>query len=463
MTQDFYKATFSKVMEMTDDGFIVVDPNGIIVNINEQYSHFLLTSRDEAIGKSIFTLIPNSQMLEIMQKKQTDELEVHTYVAGTSKDKNVIVSRSYVEGDQGEVIAGVAQVKFRIQSLDTARKLKEEYDTLSFYRDQYHDKASAALYFNNMIGEDPAFLRQKKEGMKIAQTHFPVLLQGETGTGKELFAQGIHSSSPRVKMPMVSINCAAIPTELLESELFGYVDGAFTGAKKGGKKGKFLLADKGTLFLDEIGDMPLNMQAKLLRALQEREIEPIGSNITIPIDIRLISATRKNLIQMVQEGSFREDLYYRLNVVNIEMIPLREKPSDVLLLAEYFVERLNEQYKSNLVISQEVKDAFKSYSWPGNIRELDNVIKSAYAVSNRKMIDLSDIPPKLITAQTCRDHKVCHLKAAMAEHEKNWIRSLLSKHQWNVSSAAQEAGIHRSVLYKKMQKYNLERPSSNPS
>lgn len=458
MNREFYEAVFSKVLEMTDDGFIVVDPKGIIVNINEQYAQFLLTSRDEAIGKSIFSLIPNSLMLEIMQKKYTDELEVHTYESGTSQEKNVIVSRSYVEGEDSEVIAGVAQVKFRLQSLDVARKLKEEYETLSYYRDQYHDQTSAALFFNNMIGEDPFFLQQKKEGMKIAQTHFPVLIQGETGTGKELYAQGIHSSSPRANMPMVSINCAAIPTELMESELFSYVDGAFTGAKKGGKKGKFLLADNGTLFLDEIGDMPLNMQAKLLRALQEQEIEPIGSNTSIPVDIRVISATRKNLSQMVQEGSFREDLFYRLNVVNIEMIPLRKRPSDILLLAEYFVELLNEQYKRHLVIGAEVKEAFKAYSWPGNVRELDNVIKSAYAVCDRDVISLSDIPPKIMIAQTGSDQNHSTLKSAMEEYEKKWLQTLLIKHHWNVRAAAKEAGIHRSVLYKKLDRHNLERP-----
>ncbi len=458
MNREFYEAVFTKVMDMTDDGFIVVNPEGIIVNINEQYAQFLLTSRSEAIGKPIFSLIPNSQMLEIMQKKYTGELEVHTYENGTSKDKNVIVSRSYVENEEGEVMAGVAQVKFRLQSLDVARKLKEEYEALTYYRDQYYDLASAALFFKNMIGEDPFFLQQKKEGMKIAQTHFPVLIQGETGTGKELFAQGIHSSSPRAKMPMVSINCAAIPTELMESELFGYVDGAFTGAKKGGKKGKFLLADNGTLFLDEIGDMPLNMQAKLLRALQEHEIEPIGSNTAIPVDIRIISATRKNLSQMVQEGSFREDLFYRLNVVNVEMIPLRERRSDILLLAEYFVELLNEQYKRNLTLGPEVKEAFQAYSWPGNVRELDNVIKSAYAVCDRSTIGLSDIPPKLITVETCVNKSRCSLKTAMAEHEKKWLSALLSKHQWNIQTAAKEAGIHRSALYKKLNRYNLERP-----
>lgn len=456
--ETLYFEIFNKVLELTDDGFIVTDIDGIILDINEKYCKFLKTTKKEAVGKSIFKFIPNSKMLDIVENRYTEESVIHTYEEGTTEETKVIVSRSYVEDDNNNVVAGVAQVKFRLDSLDAAKKLMEQYSTLNYYKEQYQALQENAYEFDHLIGEDPVFEVQKRRASHISKTHFSVLLTGETGTGKEVFAKAIHNSSDRKDYPMISINCAAIPNELLESELFGYEEGAFTGAKKGGKKGKFEIANHGTLFLDEIGDMPLSMQAKLLRVLEEKKVDPIGSTSSIPIDIRLICATRKNLHEMVLNGTFREDLFYRINVINLEMIPLRNRRNDINLLAKYFLECLNEEYRKEIDFSEEVKICLYSYNWPGNVRELDNIIKSAYAVCDGLQIRLKDLPSRLVRdkqSDVNQLEKEMNYHKAMEKFEEQLIRNYLLQSRGNVQKAADLAKIHRSLLYKKLQKYNI--------
>ncbi len=457
-----YKYIFDEILSLSDDGFIVVDTKGMITDINDQYCKYLKTTKEEAVGRCIKEIIPNTKMLDIIENAYKEEGAILRLQEQRDdvEDATFLVNRSCVYDDNKKVIAGVAQVKFRLQTLDSAKKLIQEYAEFEFYKEEYRKKNTAGYCsFDTVLGESQKFRELKKRGIKAARTSFSVLLTGETGTGKEVFATAIHYSSDRREKPMVSINCAAIPAELLESELFGYEEGAFTGAKKGGKKGKFELANKGTLFLDEIGDMPLGMQAKLLRVLQEREVEKIGSYKPIPVDVRIIAATRKNLYEMMQNGEFREDLYYRLNVINIEMIPLRERSEDILELANHFLKRLNNDYKTTISLSKEVKDCFKNYSWPGNVRELDNVIKSAYAACENFTIQLSDLPSKMVsrhrfgTFEESDGKKLCQM---MDEYEKNLITEALTSNGWNCQSAADELGIHRSAIYKKIAKYDIK-------
>ena len=449
---------FEKVSSMSDDGFIVVNRKGEVIHINEKYCSFLGTTKEKALGKSIFNIIPNSMMLDVMEKKYCEECVIQTYIIGIEKEKSAIVSRSYVENEEGEVIAGVAQVKFRLQTLDVAKKLMKDYVELEYYKEQYLNSKKYICSFEKMVGKSKSFLEVKRIGIKASKTNFPVLITGKTGTGKEVFARAIHANSERAEKLMVSINCAAIPEELLESELFGYEEGSFTGAKKGGKKGKFFIANGGTIFLDEIGDMPLSMQAKLLRVLQEKEIDPIGSTSSIPIDVRVIAATRKNLPEMIEKGEFREDLYYRLNVINIEMPPLCDRKEDILELAGFFLNKLNLEYKTVTGFSKEVKKCLKEYSWPGNVRELDNVIKSAYAINDNFMIELKDLPSKMVeNSQHISETEETGLENLMENYEKNLIISFLKKNHWNCSETASKMGIHRSVLYKKIKKYNIEK------
>jgi PAS modulated sigma54 specific transcriptional regulator, fis family len=312
--------------------------------------------------------------------------------------------------------------------------------------------------------------------MQAAKTNFPVLITGESGTGKEVFARIIHCSGHRRGRPFVGVNCAAIPSELLESELFGYEEGAFTGAKKGGKKGKFIQADGGTIFLDEIGDMPLLMQAKILRILQEKEVDTIGGSAPIPVDVRIISATRRNLEQMVEDGTFREDLYYRLNVINLHLPPLRSRVEDIPPLVQYFIDKLNEEYKLNVEIDKEVIEAFCKYSWHGNVRELENVIKGAYAVCDGLEIISTDLPAKfgiVVTDKANVDkkisfgsseknidalniveevHSIGSMKKYLAEKERGIVLSTYERFR-SVRKAAEYLGMSMPTYARKLQFY----------
>ncbi len=394
---DKYRYIFSEVLRMSNDGFIVVDPDGIVIDISESYCEFLGRPHEWIVGRHIEETIPNSKMVDVVKHGYEDALAVHKFLDGYVKDPNndfVLVSRACVKDEKGRVVAGLAQVHFREQMVESAKRMMKVYNAMEFYREEYESSDRKNYTFQNIVGSSARYRDKIKEGIKAAKTNFPVVLTGETGTGKEVFARAIHNTSSRANMPMVCINCAAIPADLLESELFGYEEGAFTGAKKGGKKGKFQLADGGTIFLDEIGDMPLAMQAKLLRVLQEREIDPVGGRTSIPVDVRIISATRKDLTAMVARGEFREDLYYRLNVINIEMIPLRYRREDIAEQAVYFLNKLNQEYQQSVVFSPEVLESFQSYDWPGNLRELDNVIKGAYATCDGITIEQGDLPGK---------------------------------------------------------------------
>lgn len=461
MDNDRYKYIFEEILTLTDDGFIVVDEQGVVTDINEKYSQYLETTREYAIGRPIVDIIPNSKMPDIVKNAYREEGAILRLQEkrNDSEDRIVLVNRSCVYDENKRVIAGVAQVKFRLQTLDSAKKLMKEYAELEFYKEEYQKKSRAACSFDKIIGENNQFIEIKKAGAKAARTSFPVLLTGETGTGKEVFARAIHNGSDRKEKPMISINCAAIPGELLESELFGYEEGAFTGAKKGGKKGKFQLADKGTLFLDEIGDMPLGMQAKLLRVLQEKEVETVGGSKPVPVDVRIVAATRRNLQEMIELGEFREDLFYRLNVINIEMIPLRRRHEDILILASFFLSKLNADYKTAISLSKEVRECFQSYQWPGNIRELDNVIKSAYAACEDFVIQLSDLPSKMVSRhqlETAGKHQGKMLTQMMESYEKEIITEAMKRNGWNAQLAAEEMGIHKSALYKKLSKYEIK-------
>ena len=452
---NYYKNIVSQILKMTSDVFIITDTEGNVREINKQYADFFGKSRSEIIGKSILNIIPNSKMIDIVKHKFSEEDAVHKYIDGEAKGNSVIVSRSYVEDEDGNVVAGVAQVKFKVQTLAVAKKLMNEYEELEYYREEFQNQNRV----DNIIGSDTKFREIVKECLKVAKTDIPVLLTGETGTGKEVMAKALHTNSLRYDKPFVSINCAAIPFELLESELFGYMDGAFTGAKRGGKKGKFQLANGGTIFLDEIGDMPSSMQAKLLRVLQEKEIEPLGSEKSIPLDVRVVAATRQDLEAKMKDGSFREDLYYRLSVFNIHIPPLRERGGDSLELAEFFLDELNHKYKTYKTFSKAVKAYFLKYQWPGNVREVNNVVQSAYAISTENIIDINDIPARMLQQEKPAinlDKNKKSLGQMVDDYEKEVILELLKKHKGNCLEAAKEAGIHKSNFYRKLQKYGIK-------
>jgi len=308
-----------------------------------------------------------------------------------------------------------------------------------------------------IIGQSVRLQNVAKLINKIASTDLPVLILGESGTGKELAATAIHYSSDRSDKPFIAINCAAFPDTLLESELFGFEKGAFTDARNS-KAGKIEEADGGTLFLDEIGDMKPAMQAKLLRVLEEQQFQRLGSNKYRQIDIRIISATNRDLNQAIQEGLFRTDLFYRLNAVSILMPTLREIPDDIPLLSNYFAKEFASKFDRKVEgLAEEAIEALKKYHWPGNIRELANAIRRSVALADGKQIQLFDLPPYIANGQ----YEPLHgqpskpQKLLLADIEKEHILSVMDMVQGNKSEAAQLLGIHRDTLLRKLKKYGL--------
>ena len=334
----------------------------------------------------------------------------------------------------------------RVQSLE-----KE----LSRYKGEFRERNKATYTFDSLIGNSLTFLDAKDQAKKAAKSDSNVLILGESGTGKELFAHSIHNDSKRSMGVFIKVNCAAIPAELLESELFGYEEGSFTGAKKGGKIGKFEAADGGTIFLDEIGELPLHMQVKLLRVLQEKEVERVGSTRSIPIDVRIIAATNRNLEEMVEKGEFRLDLYYRLKVMTIVVPKLSERSEDIPKLVHHFLRKyqklMNKQIEG---ISDRALRILNSYSWPGNIRELENSIERALNMVDEAEMITSDHLPEEIRGYKSPSSTLT-LNEVMEETERHTIINYLELMNGNKSETAKVLGISRTTLYEKMNKYGL--------
>ncbi len=456
------KLIFEKILEISEDGFLIVDDNKKIIGINNAYCDFLGLDKDEIIGKHVLDIIKNSKLPQILSTGEIEIDVIHKLVRGQSpnNEKYVFVARAPVKNKDDKIIAAVGQIKFSLKTVALAKKLQDIDMELQYYKKELTRIIGNQYSFENIIGQSDNFLYLKKIAMKASKNDFTVLINGDTGTGKEVFAHAVHLASNRRSQPFVKINCAAIPSQLLESELFGYEEGSFTGAKRGGKKGKFEFANGGTIFLDEIGDMPLDMQAKLLRVLQEKEIEKIGDYKTIPVDVRVIAATNQDLSKKIKNGSFREDLYYRLNVIQLNIPSLSERSDDIELFIEYFLNELNEKYETNIEISNEAKKVLASYSWPGNVRELRNAVYRAYALVDENIILKSHLPPSLLVNSKMNSHNYYsssnrNLEIIMQEIEKEIILDVLNKNNNNKKKTAEELGMHRVTLYKKLEKLNI--------
>jgi len=318
--------------------------------------------------------------------------------------------------------------------------------------------ANATYTFGAMVGRDPAFLRVIEKARQVANSTSTVLIRGESGTGKELLARAIHSASNRRDKPFVVVNCPSIPESLLESELFGYVGGAFTGANRLGKPGKFELADGGTIFLDEIGDLPLSVQPKLLRVIQERTVDRVGGTQSVAVDVRVIAATNKDLEQMVAKGAFRADLYYRLNVIPLYIPPLRERPDDIGLYLDYFLQKYSKQLcRPGLRLAPELRQWLQNFSWPGNVRQLANVVEYLANMAKTEVIGLADMPYNLAPPPQAASPNM-GLGAQLAEFEKNLLRQYVPPGATleQKIAAAQQLQISLATLYRKLEKYGLK-------
>lgn len=312
---------------------------------------------------------------------------------------------------------------------------------------------------HHFIGQSPEMIEIEQKIQQISSIDTPILITGETGTGKEVLARYIHEVSNRKNKPFIAINCGALPKELIASELFGYEKGTFTGAKKDGKRGKFEEADGGTIFLDEIGEMPLDLQVHLLRVLQEKEFTRLGSSKPIKIDVKIIAATNRDLQEMIEKGLFRQDLYFRLNVISLKIPPLRERKSDILPLSQHFIHHFAKKYNKTkkFYLSKSVEDLFYNYSWPGNIRELKNAIEHAVIFSTSDEIDINHLPEYFsnIDNEHSSQEKNTSNLTVIEEMEKEKIKKLLNEKNGNISAVSRELNIARSTLYRKLKKYNL--------
>ncbi len=311
----------------------------------------------------------------------------------------------------------------------------------------------ARFCFSDMIGQDPKFLEVVEIAKKSAGSQSNVLILGESGSGKDILAQAIHNASSQRSGPFVAVNCSSIPRELIASELFGYADGAFTGASRGGKPGKFELADGGTFFLDEIGDMPFELQTSLLRVLETKTITRLGDTTSIPINVRIIAATNKDLYAEVLKKNFRLDLFYRLNVITIHMLPLRERKGDIPLFANHFLPHLSKTLCKNHVrrIDPKVMTIFNNYHWPGNVRELQNVLERALNVCVESVISVDCLPPEF------RNNNASKFGKPVDYYERELIEMLMEKNNGNISKVALEIRLSRATLYRKMLKYNISK------
>lgn len=450
---DFCYEVFDKFPVPID----ILDGKGKIVYINKSFADFLKRSRNEIIGRSVVEVDSSSQFLETLSKKAADIACIHRFENG----REALVHRIPIIDDDGKVIGGFGMVLF--EDLGKMQEIMDKYKQLiagelKLYKNELAKVNKAKYVLQDIIGDSGSILKCKEKVKKFARVNSSVLIVGESGVGKELFAHSLHNESKRREKPFVSINCSAIPENLLESELFGYEEGSFTGAKKGGNMGKFQLANEGTIFLDEIADMPLHMQAKLLRVLQEKEIQPIGARGTIKIDVRVVCATHKNLEEMVALGKFREDLYYRLNVLTLDIEPLRNRREDIPVLADKFLTTFYKETGMYRNIPKNIMNILVSYNWPGNVRELRNIVEKICVNAEDVNISISDLPPYVIKG-SMKGKAIKEgggLKEILDSVEKEVIINALKECGHNKSEAAKKLCIPRASLYRKIEEYGLD-------
>lgn len=448
-----------EIINLAAEWVVAVDRDAKVIFMNTAYCEYLGTTQQEAFGKDVRDVIENTRMHIVLQTARAEIASIHTI-----KGSEMIANR-YPFYVNGELVGAVGAVMFRNAEewMAYSNKVQPLMEELNYYKKRFANELKSKYSFEDLIGTTETFIKAKQLAARASTSQSVVLLTGKSGTGKELFAHAIHGASTRSVFPFVRVNSASIPEQLLESELFGYEEGAFTGAKKGGKKGKFELAHRGTIFLDEIGDMPLAMQSKLLRVLQEKEIERVGGQGTAPVDVRVIAATHRNLEEMVKQGKFREDLYYRLNVMKIDIPSLMERRQDIPAIAAVLLRKLEKNFDRPVItLSKEAENRLLLHTWPGNVRELENVLERAVNVMDGSVIRLDHLPLYLQEEPSqeagIRFVKtpvaVMPLKYTLQKAEKEAIQHALCQSA-NKTEAARLLGIGKTKLYDKCREYGL--------
>ncbi len=458
------KEVLGLIVQNIPTGLIFCDTDCIIRFINKTYAKYLGVDPNEATGRPITDLIPDSRLRLVMasgQAEMGDKCELPTK-AGI---RTIVVNRLPVKSPDGKVIGAISQSLFgdAKELKQVAQRIVQLEEKVDLCKLKIDSALSAKYSLANIHGQSAAIVRAKELVRHYAKSDSPVLIMGPTGTGKELFSHALHQESPRSPYPFVSINCAAIPPDLLESELFGYAPGAFTGARKEGKIGFLELADKGTLFLDEIGDMPLSAQVKVLRVLEDKVVCRVGSTKPHSVDFRLVVATNRDLEEMFHNGTFREDLYYRFNAMTINVPSLCERIDDIPILVRHLLDRMGQ---AHITCSRRAMGVLLNYSWPGNVRELKNVVERALSMCKDGVIDVGDLPAQFVNSSHEAligkpDLNTRHFKTSLSqfheENEKMLLLTVLEENRWNIVRCAKSLSISRATLYEKLNKYQLSR------
>jgi PAS domain S-box-containing protein len=462
-----------------------VDADGRVIHVSDRWLKKLGYRRDEVLGRLITdfmgtefqTTLGGGRLRDVIAQGELEN-EPRSYVTKTGELIEVELSATAERDSGGAVVALLVASKDVTERNRQERQLRAAFEEnarlraeLERERDYLREEVRVSMNFGRIIGESAALQKMLARIEAVAQTSASVLIQGESGVGKELVAHVIHARSPRSEGPLVKVNCASIPHELFESEFFGHVKGAFTGAHRD-RVGRFELADGGTIFLDEVGEIPLDLQSKLLRVLQESEYERVGDDRTHAVDVRVIAATNRDLEQAVAAGRFREDLYYRLSVFPIDVPPLRERGDDVVQIASHFLERTCQEFgHAPLALSKQQAALLKRYDWPGNIRELKNVIERAVILSRGKVLRLdlamSDIlnAPAAHDAAAGNDTSQLLTEVALRELERQNIERALTLAAWRVSGpngAAKLLGVKPTTLADRMRKFKIAKPRRRP-
>lgn len=444
------------VIESSYDGIYITDGLANTILVNKAYEKITGMKKEQMIGKNMGYLerhkyISKSATIMVLKSKQSITIE-QEFKTG----KKVLVSSNPIFNSQGDITMVVTNVRDVTELYELKEQLKKNKEITNKYYSQVEAMRKQLAFFPDIVAKDEKMLELLEMAKKVAEVDTTVLILGETGVGKEVIAKYIHKNSKRSSKSFIKIDCGAIPQNLIESELFGYSKGAFTGANNEGKIGFFELADNGTVFLDEIGELPYDSQVKLLRVIQENEITRVGDTKIIKIDVRVICATNRDLKLMVQNKTFREDLFYRLNVIPLTIIPLRERKSDIEPLVLHFLKKNNKKYDFNKVITSAAMKLLINYHWPGNVRELKNIIERTIIMSNGDKILRSDLPLEGRKS----DNKIgldieesaITLKDAVEKLEVELIIKTFEKYN-NVRESAKELGIDAATFVRKRKKY----------
>ena len=440
--------TTKEILESISDGVFTVDHQWHVTSLNRAGETITGIPRKEAIGIPCSDVFRSSMCetgcaLRETLKTGTPIINRPCYIINADGHRIPIsVSTAVLRDGKGEIIGGAETFRDLSEVEALRRELEGRYQA------------------GDMVSRSPAMQKIFEILPSVATSISTMLIQGETGTGKELLARAVHELSPRKEKPFIAVNCGALPDTLLESELFGYKKGAFTGADQD-KPGRFSLADKGTLFLDEIGDISSTLQVKLLRVLQDKIFEPLGSTQSVKVDVRIIAATNRDLNALVKSGTFREDLFYRIHVVRLDLPPLRERKEDIPILVNHFINRFNHLQQKNISgVTPEVMTMLMSHSWPGNIRELENLIERAFVLSSEGLISLESLPEDMSGLKTVTKPSA-QINATRRLAEATAIREALRRHKGNRKAAAAELGIDKSTLYRKIKKFGLDLPNQD--